>query len=117
MNHWLLVFILSIISGLGDSQGFYYASKIWDGNKLIWSELGKSTLGFAVGIGSYWIMIRSLNAVGVHSPLLQTMLWFSMTIIGIAVVRKDIFSWQRLDQFVALCVLAGIGWLLVRVEA
>ena len=45
---WLIIIVITVLSGIGDSQGFVHAAKIWVNDKLDWSELGKSALGFAV---------------------------------------------------------------------
>ena len=49
----LIIIAITVLSGIGDSQGFIHAAKIWENNKLVWSELGKSAFGFAVGITLY----------------------------------------------------------------
>jgi hypothetical protein len=37
-----------------------------------------------------------------------------MTIIGVVIFSGKFFAWPRLEQSVAVLVLAGLGWLLVR---
>ena len=37
-----------------------------------------------------------------------------MTIIGVVIFSGRFFTWPRLEQFVAVLVLVGLGWLLVR---
>lgn len=112
----LLLFILGItvLSGLGDSQGFLHAAKIWREGKLIWEELAKSALGFTFGIILYWIAIGFLQQLGVKSAETQTILWFGITIIGVAIFSGRLFQWATVDQVIAIIVLAGIGWLLFR---
>jgi|SRR5215472_2104084 len=46
----LLILVLLALSGFADSLGFFYASKIWQGGLLSWGDLGRSALGWAVGI-------------------------------------------------------------------
>lgn len=48
------------------------------------------------------------------SPEMQTLLWFTMTIIGVAIVSGQFVDWQRVDQAVAVAILIGLGWLLFR---
>jgi hypothetical protein len=45
---------------------------------------------------------------------IQTLLWFGITIIGVAVLRGRFFSWPSGDQVVAVGVMAGLAWLLAR---
>lgn len=109
-----IIIVISVLSGLADSQGFIHASKIWANNKLVWNEVGKSALGFAIGITLYWIVLKYMNAAGIVAPEIQTLIWFSITILGVAVISRSFFRWQTIDQLVGIAVLAGVAWLMVR---
>jgi hypothetical protein len=111
-----LLFIIGItlVSGVGDSQGFIHAARMWRSGDLILSELGKSALGFSVGIGSYWLAAKYLNEFGVLSPEIQTLVWFGATIVGVAVFSGNFFQWRTTDQIIAVLVLLGIAWLMFR---
>lgn len=89
---WLIIIVLTVLSGIGDSQGFVHAAKVWVNDKLVWNELGKSALGFAVGISLYWIVIKYMNTAGIAAPEIQTILWFSITILGVAILSRNFFS-------------------------
>jgi hypothetical protein len=112
----LLLFIISItlISGIGDSRGFIHASKMWQSGQLILSEFGKSALGFSVGISAYWLGVKYLKEFGVLSPETQTLIWFGITIIGVAFISGKFPRWQTVDQLIAVLVFLGIAWLLWR---
>lgn len=110
----LLILGITVLSGLGDSQGFLHAAKIWRDGKLIWKELAKSALGFTFGIILYWIAIRFLQQFGVISAETQTILWFGITLICVAIFSGKLFQWATIDQVIAIIVFAGIGWLLFR---
>src|SRR5689334_10050836 len=110
----LLILGVTVLSGFGDSQGFLHAAKIWHDDQLVWNELAKSALGFTFGIVLYWIAIRFLQQFGIFSAETQTILWFGITLLGVAMFSGKFFRWPRIDQIVALAVLAGIGWLLLR---
>lgn len=111
---WLLVVFICLLSGLADAQGFIHASRIWQSDRLILSELAKSTGGFALGISTYWISLRFVHRLGIVSPELQAVLWFSVTIIGVAFVSGQFTRWLLFDQLLALAIVAGLGWLLFR---
>lgn len=108
-----LVIGLIVLSGLGDAQGFIHASKMWRDGHLLRRELALSALGFAFGIGCYWVAVRYLSEAGIVSAELQTLVWFGVTVAGVALLGGEIASWRRVEQLVALAVLLGIGWLLV----
>jgi hypothetical protein len=109
-----LIIAITLVSGIADAQGFVHASKIWQNGKLVWDQLGKSALGFSAGIGSYWLSLRYMRELGVVAPEVQTLTWFAVTLIGVALVSGKLFKWPLLDQAVALAVLVGVGFLLVR---
>jgi len=110
----LLVLVLIVLSGFADSLGFVYAAKIWQNGVLSWPDVGRSALGWAVGITLYVISLKYMARLGVTSAEIQTAVWFAMTIVGVVIFSGRFFSWPRLEQAVATLVLLGLGWLLVR---
>ena len=48
------------------------------------------------------------------APEMQTLIWFSVTILGVAIISKNFFRWQTIDQIVGVVVLAGVAWLMIR---
>src|SRR5690606_40912759 len=94
----LVVVGITILSGLGDSQGFIHASKIWVNNKLDWNELGKSAIGFAIGISLYWVALKYMNAAGIVSPEIQTLVWFSVTLLGVALISRNFRSEEHTSE-------------------
>ena len=110
----LLVLVLIVLSGFADSLGFVYAAKIWQAEQLSWPDVGRSALGWVLGITMYVISLKYMARLGVTSAEIQTAVWFAMTIIGVVIFSGRFFSWPRLEQIVATLVLVGLGWLLVR---
>lgn len=110
----LFIIVLTLVSGLADAQGAIHAAKAWQGDRLQWAEVGKATLGFAIGISVFFVVIKYMTALGIVAPEIQTITWFSVMIISVALFSGAFFSWQWTEQIVAMGVLAGIGWLLLR---
>jgi hypothetical protein len=110
----LVVFVLITLSGFADSLGFVYAAKIWQPQGISWIDVFKSALGWGVGITLYVFSLRSMAQLGITSAEMQTTVWFAMTIIGVVLFSGRFFAWPRLEQGVAVLVLVGLGWLLVR---
>ncbi len=110
----LLITVFTVASGVFDSLAFTYSASVWQGGRLIWSELAKSASCFFMGITMYWGAVRYLSQAGIDTPELQTLLWFGITIAGVAVLSGRFLHWQRLDQIIAASVLVGLGWLLCR---
>lgn len=109
---WAIAILL--LSGLADSQGFVHAASAWREGRAVWPELGRAALGFAFGMGLYLISVRDMARFGIVAPELQTIIWFGVTLVGVALVSGHFFHWPRTEQMVALGVIVGIGWLLVR---
>ena len=110
----LLAIGITLISGIGDSQGFIHASTMWQNGKVVWLEFGKSAMGFGVGIGTFWLAVKYFKELGVFSPETQTLIWFGVTMIGIALISRKFLVWQTIDQVVAVFVFLGVGFLLFR---
>jgi hypothetical protein len=99
---------------MGDAFGFVHSARVWQEGKPVWVELVKATAGFAVGISAYWFAVRYLNQVGEFAPEAQTLAWFVVTMVGMAMVSRAFFAWQTSEQLVAVSILGSIGWLLLR---
>lgn len=110
----LLVLALCLASGVADSLGFIHASRIWQDDRLVWTEFASSALGFALGIGMYWISLRFMARLGIVSADVQTIVWFAVTIAGVALMSGQFSRWPIPDQIVAAGVAVGMAWLLVR---
>jgi hypothetical protein len=109
-----LIAILTALSGLGDAQGFIHAGKVWQDGRFIWMEAIKCAAAFQFGTIMYWLALRSLNSHGIVAVEIQTLFWFGVTIVGVALFSGQYLRWPVIDQVAALGVLAGIGWLLFR---
>lgn len=111
----IILVIATIISGYADSRGFIYSSQIWVNNSVNYASLTKSGTGFAIGILAYWIAIKSLQDLNVAtSSEIQTLGWFVVTIIGVAISSGDFMKWDSIDKIISLCIVGGFCLLLVR---
>src|SRR3954454_15233326 len=52
-----LVSVFTVITGYADSRGFVHAARIWSGGDLVWREVALSSLGFVLGVVTYWIVV------------------------------------------------------------
>lgn len=110
----VLIILLTLLSGLADAQGFIHAASAWVNGKIIWREALIALLGFGAGAVCYILAINFLKQAGVVSAEIQTLLWFSVAIVGVAVISGKFLHWQLFDQFVGIIVLCGVAWLLFR---
>ena len=111
------VVALSCLSGLADARGFLHASRMWRSDGLVWFELARSAAAFVLGMGIYWISARFMHQLGIAAAEVQTMIWFSATIVGIGLASGRFGGWPVTDQLVALTVVLGVAWLVVRQAA
>jgi hypothetical protein len=114
MRTILYIALFTLLSGLGDAQGFLHAGRVWKGGDFQWLEAAKSALGFQFGVVMYWLALQHLTASGVVAVEVQTLFWFGATIIGVALLGGHFLRWPLADQLAAAAVLAGIGWLMFR---
>jgi len=110
----VVLIALTLLSGVADAQGFVHASNVWLDGKLVWPEVMKSAVGFGGGIVAYWMCIRFLQEFRILSPEMQTLGWFTVTIMGVAMFSGKFLHWHIVDQIVAIAVLLGVAWLLAR---
>jgi len=109
------ILLFTALSGIGDAQGFVGASRMWSGTGVVWPELARSGLGFGLGAFGYWFAVRYLRDLGVEAAEVQTLFWFAVTLVAVGLLSGAVARWQMVDRAVALAVLVGIGWLLVRI--
>lgn len=106
--------LVTLMSGYADSQGFIHAAEIWQGDRLSWLALTKSASGFGIGIALYWYSLRYMHKLGIVAPETQTVIWFTVTLIGVAVTSGRFSRWPWVEQFVAIGIVSGLAWLLFR---
>jgi hypothetical protein len=112
-----LIIVFTLLSGIGDSQGFLHAAQVWKNDAFVGSEALRSALGYTFGSVMYWMAIRFLNQVRAVSPEIQTLGWFAVTILGIGIASGRFRTWQTLDKAVAVVALTCVAWLVVRTGA
>jgi hypothetical protein len=83
----------------------------------VWRELRWSAAGFALGIGAYWLSVRYMSRLGIVAAETQTIVWFAVTIVDVAVVSGKFTEWPLPDRLVEVAVALGLGWLPVRLRA
>ncbi len=103
-----------IVSGLADALGFLHASRIWQEDATNGRELLLSGLGFAVGIAFYWLGLRFAVRVELENPETQTLSWFAITIIGVAVLSGSASTWDWPTCLIALLVTVSLLVLISR---
>ena len=114
---WVLVVGFTVASGIFDALAFSYAAGMWRDGRLVGSAAAKASSSFVCGIALYFGAVRYLSEAGIVLAEIQTLLWFGVTIIGVAVLHGRFFQWQLLEQIVAVNVLLGLGWLISRTTA
>jgi hypothetical protein len=110
-----IITVLTLFTGFADAKGFVYASAVWETGRFAPAMALKAAAFFMAGIPPYLLALYFLRRQGVVVAELQVMVWFVVTIVGVAVMNGRFFSWGMTDRMVAGLVLAGMLWLMVRV--
>lgn len=111
----IAVLVLTISGGYSDARGFIYASEIWQDGEMNWRPLLKAAGSFGVGIVTYLALMRFLPQLGIAlSAEIQTVSWFTVTLIIVALSSGEFFKWPTLDKLVAVFLMIGLGWLFTR---
>jgi len=110
----IAILILTLLSGLGDANGFVHAANIWNKGRIVLSELARATIGFTFGIATYMVSIRYFQKFGIVTPEMQTIGWMVITIIGVAVIGGRFTHWQAFDQFLSVAIIIGLCILVIR---
>lgn len=71
---------------------------------------------YAVGIWVDFLALFIMSKTSLYVPELLAMIFMVCTIVGIAILSGQFFTWKVIDQMVGVGVVAGLGWLTYRVE-
>lgn len=116
MSLYSLAFIISLtlVTGFTDAKGFVYASAAWEAGQFVPAMALRAFGFFMLGIPAYLIMLYFLQRQGVVAAELQVMLWFVITIIGVALLNGRFMTWAMSERIVAGLVMCGMMWLMVK---
>jgi hypothetical protein len=109
----LALFVVTALSAYFDARGFVYAAQSWKNGSLIASTALLSLVNFVGGVTLYILSIGFQQRLGVQSAAVQSIFWFGMTVMGIALMDGTIAQWTMTQRAVGVVVSAGIGWLLI----
>ncbi|MCB0107461.1 MAG: hypothetical protein KDE53_16185 [Caldilineaceae bacterium] len=112
-----IVIVLTLTAGFADAQGFLYSTAVWQQGVFNWSAAWRSAIGFSLSVPCYWIAVRYLHEGGIITPEIQALFWFVVTITGVAIAGGNFLGWNLIDKVVAIAILGGVVWLMVRTGA
>lgn len=109
-----IIIVLTLLSGIGDANGFSHAANMWNKGRIVFPEFVQSILGFSFGIGTYMISVKYFQRFGVVSPEMQTIGWIVVTTIGVAIIGGKFPHWQIFDQILSIAIIVGLCILVLR---
>lgn len=109
----LALIAMTAASAFFDAKGFVYASQAWRDGTLVPATALLSLVNFVGGVTLYVLSIGFSQRLGVQSAAVQSIFWFAMTVVGIALMDGTIAQWTTVQRTVGAIVTIGIGWLLV----
>ncbi|MFL6548990.1 MAG: hypothetical protein ACJ8OJ_09870 [Povalibacter sp.] len=107
------LFAITALSAYFDAKGFVYAAQSWRSGSIVATTSLLSLINFIGGVTLYILSIGFQQRLGVQSAAMQSMFWFAMTVVGIAILDSTITDWSIAQRTVGAVVTVGIGWLLV----
>ena len=114
LKNLIMIAIITGITAYGDSRGFLYGSAAWKNDGLSIIDALKSLAGFILGAVGFVLMVRYLNRLNLETPEILTLVWFTATIILVAIGSGKFLAWPKLDQLVALLIMVSLGYLVYR---
>ena len=112
IGNFVVVGLLTIVSGLLDARGFVYAARAWPGGQLD-AKMGLASLAsFAGGVSVYILAVKFMQNAGISGVALQSGIWFVVTAIGIAAMDGTLIQWTRSQQVVGVAVAIALCWLI-----
>jgi hypothetical protein len=117
IGNFVVVGLLTLVSGLLDARGFVYASRAWPAGQLDLKMGLLSLASFAGGVSAYIVAIKFMQNAGIHGVALQSGIWFVVTAVGIAVMDGTLLQWTRTQQVVGFAVALALGWLISTTRA
>lgn len=109
----LALVLVTALSAFFDAKGFVYAALAWRGGSVSAANALWSLGFFVTGVSLYIASIGFQQRLGVQSPALQSIFWFAMTVIGVALMDGTIAQWSTAQRAVAIAVSLGVAWLLI----
>lgn len=108
--------MLMAASGVGDAWGFRAASRAWSDGSIVWGEVGQSVVAFTVGIGCFLLAVRPLQDVGIDSAATQSLIWFAVTVVGVAILDGSVRSWDAPAVIAGVVAVVSLATVIARVE-
>ena len=109
----IALIVVTALSAFFDAKGFVYAAQAWRSGSIALPTAMLSLIYFVGGVTLYIASIGFQQSFGVQSAAVQSIFWFAMTVVGVALMDGTISQWSIAQRAVAVGVTVGIGWLLV----
>jgi hypothetical protein len=106
--------VVTALSAFFDAKGFVYAAQAWRSGSLNAVLALYSLVYFIGGVTLYIASIGFQQSLGVQSAAVQSIFWFAMTVLGVALMDGSIVQWSIAERVVGVAVAVGIAWLLVK---
>ena len=111
-GNFVVVGLLTLVSGLLDARGFVYAGRAWPDGQLDVKMGLASLLAFSGGVSVYVLAVKFMQNAGLNGVALQSGIWFVVTAVGIAAMDGTLVQWTRSQQVVGVVVAIALCWLI-----
>lgn len=111
---WSLLILLTALSAYGDSRGFIYSDRTWNGNSIDWRALIYSYMAYLLGVTAWVFAVKYLKQVGGMGVSAQALGWFLLTMLGVSIASGEFIQWAVLDKILAIVCIACFALLVIR---
>jgi hypothetical protein len=117
VRQYTLLILLTVASAYGDSRGFIWSDRVWNDGIVNWRAAAYSLAGFGFGITTWLLAVRYLKQVGGIGVSAQTIAWFLLTILGVAVASGEFVRWSAFDRTLAIICICCFAVLVFRTSS
>lgn len=115
MTNIVLIIVLTCLSAYGDSRGFVWTDRAWNGGTPVWPAISRAFVGYGFGITTYVLAVRQLKLVSDIGVAAQATGWFLLTIVGVAFADGRFMSWGWIDRTLSILTVALFALVIYRV--
>lgn len=115
---WLVTIIailITMFAGLVEARGYNTSFEAFRTGNIA-SLLALSFAWYSIGIAIDYFALFILSKSPIFIPEILSTIFMVTTIVGIAILSGQFFTWARIDQAVGVLIVIGLAWLSYRVD-
>jgi hypothetical protein len=111
-----IAIVITLIAAAIEAHGYNYGFQAFKDGTINPNLAVLSFILYSLGIIVDYIGLHVMSKSTIYIPEILSTIFMVGTIVGIALLSGQFFTWKTADQAVAIAVVVGIGWLTYRVD-